>query len=72
MELSSSNIKKFLLIFTQKKAFLILQKTETPQKFFIFQDTELCYNSGNRNPKKLLIFQERTFNLKKMKKKKHS
>ena len=37
MELSSSNIRKFL-IFSQKKAFLIFWETETPQKFFIFQE----------------------------------
>ena len=64
MELSSSKIKKFLifqevelsspntekiLMFSQKKAFLILQKwnvlifqeTETPKKFLIFQERKL-------------------------------
>ena len=35
MELSNSNIKKFL-IFSQKKAFLIFQETENPKKFLIF------------------------------------
>ena len=37
MKLSSSSIKKFL-IFSQKKSFLIFHETETPQKFFIFQE----------------------------------
>ena len=46
MELSGSNIKKFL----------------------IFQETELFYISGNVNPKKLLIFQEVTFQARKNKK----
>ena len=36
MKLSCSNIKKFL----------IFQKTETPKKFFILQETELSYISG--------------------------
>ena len=35
MELSGSNIKKFLM-FSQKKPFLIFQEIETPRKFFIF------------------------------------
>ena len=61
MELSNSNIKKFL-IFSQKKAF-IFWETETPKK--------LPYISGNGNPKKLLTFQEVTFRPQK-KKKKHS
>ena len=46
MEVSGSNIKKFL-IFSQKKAFLIFPKwnflifreTETPKKFHTFQET---------------------------------
>ena len=46
MELSGSNIKKFV-IFSQKKAFL-----RNPEKFLIFQETELSYISGNENPKK--------------------
>ena len=45
MQLSSSNIKKFL-IFSQKKAFLIIR------------EMELSYISGNGNPEKILIFQE--------------
>ena len=39
--------RKFL-IFSKRKAFLISWKTETP----------ILYVSGNRNPGKLLIFQE--------------
>ena len=67
-ELSSSNIRKFL-IFSQKKAFLIFQEIKTPKKFFIFQETELSYILGNGNPKKLLIFQKVNFQTRKMKKK---
>ena len=54
MELSNSNIKKFL-ISSQKKAF---QEKETPKKFFILQETELSYISRNGKPKKLLISQD--------------
>ena len=54
MELSGSNVKKFL-IFSQKNAFLI------------FKESELSYISGNGNPKKLLIFQEVTVHARKMK-----
>ena len=54
MELSNSNLKKFLLflemetpkkflIFSQKKAFLIFQETVAPKKFVIFLETELSY-----------------------------
>ena len=46
MELSGSNIKKFL----------------------IFLERKLFYISGNVNPKKLLIFQEVTFQARKNKK----
>ena len=58
MELSSSNIRKFL-IFSPKKAVLILQEMEIPKEFlifsqkkavFIFQDTE--------TPKIFILFQE--------------
>ena len=62
MELSVSKIEKFL-IFPQKKAFLIFR--ETPKIFLIFQETELSYFSGKTSPKKLLIFQEGTSELKK-------
>ena len=51
MDLSCSNIKKFL-IFSQKKAFLIFPETETPKKIIIFQEKELSYISANGNPKK--------------------
>ena len=50
--ISCSNIEKFL-IFSQKKAFLILLEMETPPKSL--------YISENRNPKMFLIFQEVTF-----------
>ena len=36
-------------------------------KKFLFQETELSYISGNGNPKKLLIFQEVTFQDRKIK-----
>ena len=56
MELSCSNIKKFLmfqetetpkkfLIFCQKKAFLIFPEMETSENLVIFQETELSYIS---------------------------
>ena len=57
-ELSSSNIKKFL-IFSQKKAFLYFGK----QKL-----RKISYISENGNPKKFLIFKEVTFQARKMKK----
>ena len=56
MELSSPNIKKFL-IFSQKKAFLMFQERDTPKKFFLSKETEVSYISGKGNPKKLLILQ---------------
>ena len=49
MELANSNIKK-LLIFSQKKAFLIFWETKTPKKILIFQETEVFYISGKRKP----------------------
>ena len=64
---SSSNIKTFLVC-SQKKGFLLFQEKGTPKKFLIFQETELFYILGNRNPKKLLIFQKVTFRALKMKK----
>ena len=48
MELSSSNIKNFL-VFSQKKVFLIIRETKPPKKFFIFQETELSFISGSNN-----------------------
>ena len=67
MELSNSNIKKFLIFF-QKKAFLIFREMETLKKFPIFLEVRLSYISGNGNPKKFLIFQEKIFRARKMKK----
>ena len=57
MELSGSNIKKFL-IFSQKKIFITFQETElfyisengNQEKIFIFQETELSYISGKGKP----------------------
>ena len=46
MEISGSNIKKFL-IFSQKKAFLIFWEMETLKKFLIFQEMGFSYISGN-------------------------
>ena len=46
-KLSYSDIKKFL-IFSQKNAFLIFREMETLKKFFIFEETELSYISGNK------------------------
>ena len=43
MELSDSEIKKFLIFF-QKKTFLI------------FQETELSYNSGKGSPEKNVLY----------------
>ena len=44
MELSSSNVKKFL-IFSKNKAFLIFRETEIPKK--------IRYISENGNPPKI-------------------
>ena len=52
---------KGFLIFSQKKPVLVFPETETLIKFLIFRETELSYISGNRDFKKLLIFQEVTF-----------
>ena len=54
MELFGSNIKQCLTV-SQKKIFLI------------FQETELFYISGSRDPKLSLIFQEVTFQAQKVK-----
>ena len=56
MELSSSNIKKFL-IFSQKKAFLIFRGTETSKKFLIFQEMVLSYVTGrtSKAPKRKIF-----------------
>ena len=54
MELSDSNIKRFI-IFSQNNVFLIFKKMETPKKFFIFQEKELFYISANRNPENIPV-----------------
>ena len=53
-----SNIKK-LLIFSQKKAVLIFQETETLKEFLIFsrKKTFLIFRE-TETPKKFLMFQE--------------
>ena len=72
MKLSSSNIKK-ILRFSHKKAFLIFQETNPPPPSKPKKKNSLYFNkqninSGNGNPKKLLILQERASRLKKSKK----
>ena len=66
MKLSNSNIKK-LPIFSQEKDFLIFCEMIPPtlKKKKKIQETKI---SGNGNPKKLLMFQEVTFQARKMKK----
>ena len=54
MELSYSNFKK-LLVFSQKKAFLIFRETKAPKKFLVLSRESF---SGNGNPKQFFIFQE--------------
>ena len=50
MELSNSNIKRFL-IFSRKKAFLIFQETKTSQKVLIFLELS-CISVGTSRLKK--------------------
>ena len=57
MELSSSNIKKFLIFQEMelsgsniKKFFIFFQK----KAFLIFQEMELSYTLGSGNPEKIL------------------
>ena len=52
MEPSGSNINKFPIFF-QRKVFFYISGKGSPEK--------IPYISGNKNPKKLLIFQEVTF-----------
>ena len=59
MELSSSNIKKFL-VFSQKKSFLLFQETKTPKlNIPKFQETETL--------KKFLYFRKQLCELQKKK-----
>ena len=67
IKVSGSNIKK-VVIFSQKGVFLIFKETETLKKLFAFQKCELSYILGNGNLKKLLLFQEVTFQARKMRK----
>ena len=64
MELSSSNIKKFLKNFLKRKLFLYFGKrTPSPPS-----KKKNPYISENENPKKLFIFLEVTFRAQKLKK----
>ena len=60
---------------SKKNPLLYIWETELSgtdiKKFLIFQETEFSYISGNGNPKKLLIFQEVTFQAQKIFKKIH-
>ena len=76
MEPSSSNIKKFLIVF-QKKAFLIFREMKLcyisgngnpPKNPYIFSEESLSYISGKGKPEKVLTSQEVTFRTQKMKK----
>ena len=58
MELSSSNIKKFLT-FSQEKAVLIFQETETPKNFLHYLKRKFFLYFREWNPRiKFFIFQE--------------
>ena len=50
-----------------RKLFLYFRKRKPRKKFVIFQKTELFYISGNKNIKKVLIFQEITLRAQKVK-----
>ena len=63
MELSNSNIKR-LLIFSQKKAFLIFQKTKTLKKLFLFQEIELSLFQEMETLKNFLYFKKQFLELK--------
>ena len=67
MGFSGPNINKFLY-FLNRKILLHFGKPTSRKKVLIFQETETSYISGNRHPKKLLIFQEVTFRAQKKQK----
>ena len=70
MEISGSDIKKFL-IFSQKKAFLIFQQMELSYVSRNGNTEKIPYFSGNGtflHFRKLLIFQEVTFQVRIVKK----
>ena len=66
MELSGSNIKKYLIFswkvlffYFRKQNFFMLQETETPNKFLIFSPKKALLIFRKRKPrKKFLVFQE--------------
>ena len=57
MKLSNFNIGKFL-IFSQKKAFVVFRETETPKKFFMFQETEVLIFKETQTLKIFLHFRK--------------
>ena len=57
MKLSNFNIEKFL-IFSQKKAFVVFRETETPQKLFIFRETEVLIFNETQTLKIFLHFRK--------------
>ena len=63
MELPSSNIKK-VLIFSQKKAFLIFPEMKSctfqpNSKNEKIHPGKIAYNSGNGNPEKFIVFSKK-------------
>ena len=70
MGFSGPNINKFLY-FLNRKILLHFGKPTSRKNVLIFQETETSYISGNRHPKKLLMFQEVTFRAQKNKKTYH-
>ena len=55
IELTNSNIKKFL-IFSRKKAFLIFRETKTPKKFLTFPRKDLFIYYRKRKPRKNSLY----------------
>ena len=67
MELYSSIIKEFL-IFSQKKASLLIRGKSIPPNIFIFQETECSNILENGNTKNFLMFLEVSFLVRNIKK----
>ena len=57
MKLANFNIGKFLT-FSQKKAFVVFRETETPKKFFMFQETEVLIFKETQTLKIFLHFRK--------------
>ena len=70
MKLSNFNIGKFL-IFSQKKAFVVFRETETPKKFFMFQETEVLIFKETQTLKIFLHFRKQLSMLVKISGKSH-